>query len=283
MRKAKNFLRRCFAVAYRFTAYLLIWGLPARLWYPTAFLLARIQIRILRLLALMGLYPYRRDVRSWKLRRKLIMARIMDTWLKNLSGARRPFPIPIRRSGPSELDELARSCTSLIFCAPHCLLAETALRGAIEAGFPDLTLIAREPGLANGCLVCGTGQVIPTLNADETVLLKARTVLRRGGSIILIIDRAAGAPLEANMLRLARTSAIRVVFGIPELQDNGEILLQYFVPPLFTSEESIQTSLEALQAERDRILQIAQSPSRTPHIVNPRKRNRSVTTEHLIS
>ncbi|MFZ0661219.1 MAG: hypothetical protein WAM66_00870 [Acidobacteriaceae bacterium] len=148
-----------------------------------------------------------------------------------------------------------------MFCTVHCFLAEVALRAVVETSVADLTLISATPELDKGCLVIGTDRTIPTIPVNESVLLKARRTLRRGGSIIVIIDRSAGAPLEGNMLRLARSVGTRVVFGIPELKPNSEILVDYFIPPLFTSDESIQLSLETLRAERDCILKLPSSGS----------------------
>lgn len=261
MGRTSKFLRGSNAKAYRLVASLIVRLLPAGIWYRAAFFIARIQIGLIRPLALLGIYPYRNDIGRWSIRKRVIMARMMDRWLKNLEVHGQPFAVPIRISGVEAVQELARKGHGVLFCATHCFLAEVALRGVVESVPADLTLITSEARLRNGCLVCGLDRILPTLYSEEDALLKARRILRRGGCVIALIDRSVGGPLGATILRLARATKSPAVLGVPELQPNGDILLEYFIQPLLDSEESIQRTLDRAQAQRDRILQITPSSS----------------------
>lgn len=277
MAPARNFLRISNANAYRLGASLLVHMLPARMWYRASLYITRIQIGLIRPFAPLGLYPYRRDIAPWGMRKRVIAARMMDRWLKNLWAYHRPFAVPLRVRGTEAILELSRKGPGLLFCATHCFLAETALRGVVETGVADLTLITSESRFRDGCPVCGMDRVLPTIYSDEKVLLKARSILRRGGSVIALIDRSVGGSIGANILRLARVVGSPAVLGIPELLPNGDILLEYFIQPSLNNEEAVQKTLDRVQAQRDRILQIDCSGS-APALLSSAERLRALST-----
>lgn len=281
--KAKSLLRRCFAVAYRFTAYLLIWCLPARLWYPIVLFLARVQGQILCWLAPLGLYPYRRDVYSWQARKKILTSRVLDIWLRQLSASRRPFPIPIRAVNGDAVRELTRGGIGMVLCSVHSLLADTALRAIAELDLGELAIITSLPDWTEGQPVIGTERTIATIYTDENVLLKTRRVLRGGGSIIILLDRIIGGPLEAHILHLARALGARAGFGIAELQPNGEILLECVLSPASARDDadSVQRFLEALDAHRSQVLHLA--PNKTDLSIDLRKHPVSPTANVMSS
>lgn len=242
---------------YRVTAYLMVHLLPARWWYPTALLFAKMQTIALCPFALSGIYPYRQDIDLWKNRKRVVMATLLDTWMKRISAFRRPFSIPARTSMEESIREMSRDGKGLILCTVHCFLDDAALRPLAELGLRELTIVTLGREYAEGCPVWGMDRKIPTIYADNSVLLKARSILQRGGSIIILLDRVIGGSLEANMLRLACSIGSRAIFGIPELQPNGEILLYQVLTPAFANDTEawIQGSLHALRTERDRVLQ----------------------------
>lgn len=254
----RGLLRQVFGRNYHAASALIVRTIPPRLWYRTAFLAARIQLALLRPLSLAGIYPYRRDIARWSMRRKVILARIMDTWLKYLAAYRRPFPIPVRIQSVPPLEDLPSNGCGVVFCAVHIFLVNACLHALLEASRNDLTVITAVQELAEECPVYGTDRSVPTIFADTSVLLKMKRILRRGGSVAVLVDRGIGAPLAANTLRLAHIVGARLFFGMPELQPNGEILLTGCEAPDLHNggEASVQFTLEALDAQRSRILQI---------------------------
>jgi len=255
----KGLLRRICGVLYRIAATVMVHTLPPRLWYRAAFLSARVQAEILRPLAVVGLYPFRRDIEAWPERRKVVLARLMDSWLRYIAEFRLSFPIPVRIQSVPPLESLPTNGCGIVFCTVHIFLVNACLKAVLEASRHDLTVISGVPELGNECPVYGLNRSIPAIFADTTVLLKMKRILLRGGSVAVLVDKGIGAPLAANSLRLARIVGARLFFGAPELQANGEILLAGCeAPDLQTGgEESVQLTLEALQAQRDRILRVS--------------------------
>ena len=261
----RGLIRQAFGRNYRAASALIVRTIPPRLWYRTAFLVARLQVKVLCPLALIGIYPYRRDIARWSMRRKVILARIMDTWMKCLGAYRRPFPIPIRIQTEPPLDDLPSNGYGVVFCTVHCFLADAVLGAILEASGNDLTVIAAVPEMVAECPVYGSDRTVPTIPADTLVLLKAKRILERGGSVAVLVDRGIGAPLAANTLRLAHLVGARLFFGMPELQPDGEILLAGCEAPDLQAggEESVQFTLRALDAQRSRILQLSPHTDRS--------------------
>lgn len=260
----KRVVRWCVANLYRLTANLIVHGLPARSWYSTVFLTTRVQIGILHPLALLGLYPYRRDITNWMLRRKIIMARIMDNWLRPIAAFRRPFPIPIQVRGAAAIQALSGQETGLILCSIHNFLADVALRAVAETIGSKLTVISRLPNPEKGYPLWGLNRTIAAIHPGGSVLLKARSILRRGGSVVVLLDRSIGTTLEPNILRLAHAVEAPIEFGIPELQIDGTIVLDLSQVGFLRGEDSVERTLASWQTQRDHVLHLRPRTTSAP-------------------
>lgn len=250
----RHVVQRCAANLYRFAASLIVRSFSARYWYRIIFLVARLQIEILRPLALLGVYPYRHDIKSWASRREIILARIMDDWLHQMAAFHRPFPIPTQVSGAAAVRKLSGEGTGLVFCSSHCFLADVALRIVAEACAGALTIISTVPNPEKGYSIWGMNRAIPVIHPDKNVLLKVRNILRRGESVVVLIDKALDTPFQSNILRLACAIQVPVIFSIPKLQPSGDMVLDLSNIHSFRSEDSVQKTLASWQAQRDRIL-----------------------------
>jgi hypothetical protein len=116
--------------------------------------------------------------------------------------------------------------------------------------------LAGQPGHDNAIAIWGLRERLPALRTQPNVLLRARTVLRSGGSVALLLDADRGAPLSPNILRLAGRLGARVVFWWTELECDGTIHVTFAQPPdpSCRTEAGIAANLAALAGQTRRIM-----------------------------
>lgn len=236
-----------FYCATRFIAFVV----PERLWYPTVFLISRLQALLLG--AVIGLTPYRRDAR-----RRMILGWLMHAWLRELVVFGRPFPIPLRTKGKEAVLEAAANPNGMVICSVHLPLVNLILRGLVDMGRAPTAVVSGMTVLRNGeSPLWGMREGLPVINTDGYVLNKVRHVLQRGGSVFALVDTSQYRSLNPNMLRLVRAVRGQVVFAITELQENGDIQVEFFAPPdpFCSSEMTIEDNLTALRTRIDGVLQ----------------------------
>ncbi|MBV8438010.1 MAG: hypothetical protein JOY95_10905 [Silvibacterium sp.] len=236
---------------FTFFARLVAIVLPQRLWYPAIFRLSRLQALILRVAIVIS--PYRTDRR-----RPILVSWLMNSWLQALSTLERPFPIPIRVRGHDAIIRASANPNGMAICSVHLPLKHMGLRPLADLNRSPDAVITAQRELVNGKFpVWGLGQGLPPLNSDRHVLLKVRTILRRGGSIAALIDNGRGELFPHKLFHLIRSVKAQVVFVLAQLQPNGEILVEYFTPPdpFCKTDDSISSNLLVLKARIDRVLQ----------------------------
>jgi hypothetical protein len=214
---------------------------PASLWYRAAFRLSR------------SLAPVARLRRERAADQQLHDARILNRMLSLLTRSGRPFPIPWRAVGAELLDEPG----GVVLCSAHVPLIKVGLRAAMELGHAPTLALAGQPGPDGAIAIWGLAERLPAVRTrHRLVLLRARTVLRSGGCVALLLDAMRGAPLSPNILRLAGRTGARALFFFTELERNGTITVTFRRPPdpLCQSDSGIAANIAVLEAECARIL-----------------------------
>jgi hypothetical protein len=151
-----------------------------------------------------------------------------------------------------------------VICSVHLPFYQVVLRHLAEAGARPTVVVAGEHIITNGeAHIWGTKLGFPALVADGNVLLKARGILRKGGSVFVLVGGSDPSEMNMNVFRFVRSVHARLVFFTVEMQPDGEIMIEFFSPPdpLCLSDESVLSNLLALQ---DRIVRILQLPTQEP-------------------
>lgn len=175
----------------------------------------------------------------------------IEILLLRLSRAGLPFPVPCHVTG---IDTLTRICGDrpLMFCSVHLPL--------IQCATPTILALKREPMLVianahnhKGYLVTPDGRNLIRANiAEPFVLLKAQSVLERGGIVIGLLDGYGAAPqYSPNLLHLAAMTGAQIIFFFSNLGEDGSIEISFVDPPhpVCTSEAEIRANLCAIRIE----------------------------------
>ena len=219
--------------------------LPPSTWYRAALPISGIFAHALRLRGSTGLKPHRFE-----------QAILLNRMLAFLTRARRPFPVPWRMGAEAReaLDDAAASRGGVVLCSGHLPLIKVGVRAFMESGHTPTAAIAAEPGPDGQIPIWGLAERMPTLKAQPDVLLRTRTVLRRGGSILLLVDTIAG-DYSPNIFRLAKATGAAVLFFTAELEGDGCVEVRVFqVPyPGCGDQAEIAGNLRALDRQIKRI------------------------------
>lgn len=266
MASIQRSLRRLILTLYCLAARVITATLPRRWWYSAAFRLSCAQVMALRPLAFLGVYPYRRDIRDWEKRRRVIQSRMMVRWLDTLGLSGKAFPIPFRMRGEEVFWQAMARGQGLVVGSAHLFLIRCAVL-ALARMLPQAeTMTVASPNAIEDEAVPLWNQPVrlAAVAIGDSPLLKLRTLLRAGGIAPVLMDRVMGSELDAKILRLVRAVGAQLLLSTVELQSNGEVLIEVFSPPDpdCQTEESIHANLEALRLRRDAILQISSAPVR---------------------
>ena len=214
---------------------------PRSSWYRVALSASRVQARITARMGGNG---------------ELTEAVMLDHWLHELTlcGA---FPIPWRRADVSALERVDGK-TGVLYCWTHVPLSDMPLRAFLEMGHEAPWAVAEEGNIVERgeFIVPGLAQRVRAIAADRYMLLKMRTVLRRGGSVAYMADPELGGPISGRALRLVGRLGARVIFQWAERREDGVIDI-WFVDapqPFCESDEAIEENLEFLRVANRRVL-----------------------------
>jgi hypothetical protein len=185
-------------------------------------------------------------------------------WLKHLIESNRPFPIPTRAVGVEAILEARANSSGFVMVSVHMPLAHLALRSLVEMGFPPDAVLANKAALRDGKFpVGGRAEGVPGLAAGSgMVLVKARSILRRGGSVAALIDVELGTPLDPSILRLVGAMGARLLFALTEVQKNGEVLTRFYIPPdpFCRTTDGVKSNIAFLKAKVLELLNQATDP-----------------------
>ena len=156
--------------------------LPERLWYPAVLRVSRLQALILR--PLIAISPYREDRR-----RQMIVSWLLNSWLRQLSTLGRSFPIPILTQGEEAILDAGCVPNGTVICSVHLPLVHLILRSLVDINHPPTAVLAGETEVRNGRIpIWGADVELPGVVTDRNVLLKVRKSLRRGGTVVALVD-----------------------------------------------------------------------------------------------
>ncbi|GAB3333723.1 hypothetical protein GCM10027299_41510 [Larkinella ripae] len=213
--------------------------LPTEKWFGTAFTLTRYFSYFIE-------SPEERLKNSF---RKVQSAKL-DTLMSAIRASSPPlteFPVPIKVQGAELLKE--KYPNGLVVCSIHMPLVLLSVRLLIERGLiPDAILVKNVP--KDGYLyVTGTKIRIPALFTDHYILVKVRSILRKGGIVIILVDDISKeATYFPNIFRLVNKLNSDLILTLVKLQGDGYIEGRIFDLPDTSSdeEENIKSKFDAL-------------------------------------
>jgi hypothetical protein len=139
--------------------------LPERLWYSAVFRISVLQAAILR--PLIALSPYRKDPR-----RRVVVAWLLNSWLRQLGKLKKPFPIPIRIEGDESILDASLHPNGLVICSAHLPLIHLVLSSLLIMNRAPTAVVAGEQEMSYGRIpVWGLNKELPGIASDWKVLL----------------------------------------------------------------------------------------------------------------
>ena len=219
--------------------------LPPPIWYRAALVISGIFASALRLRGGGGLRPHRFE-----------QAILLNRLLAFLTRTGRPFPVPWRLDAEARetLAAAALSGRGVVLCSAHLPLIKVGVRALMESGHTPTAAIAAEPGPDGRIPIWGLAERLPTFKVQRDVLLRTRTVLRRGGSVLLLVDATSG-DYSPNIFRLAGAVGATVLFYTAELEGDGHVQVRVFAAPFPAcgNQAEITGNLLALDTQIQRI------------------------------
>lgn len=146
--------------------------------------------------------------------RGLNHAYLLNTILSLLTRTKKEFKIPTIIDG-LEIFKKPRS-NGLVICSLHMPLNKVGLRCLIENGHKPDAAIAAAFHNAVSVSAWGVTEVIPAISTGPFVLLKTKSILKKGGTVTALVDKNLGKAVSPNIFfvsrefeRRCRLSAIR--------------------------------------------------------------------------
>ena len=136
-----------------------------------------------------------------------------------------------------------------LYCSTHLPLIEVGIKALIENNFPIEVAIAAKPLEDSTISILGMEDNFPVIKSDSSVLLKTKTLLSKGSSVYVLIDRLELNDVSPNSLKICRISAAKTVFVFTKLDKKGVIQcwLEEAPFPNCATDGEIQENLEYLK------------------------------------
>ncbi len=159
-------------------------------------------------------------------------ARLMHRFLDVLSKRGIRFPIPTRTQGLEILEAAAASKQGFICCTAHVPLVKLFIPVVRAALGPGVELVITV-NFANpeGHIDLWNDDPLPAIETSNGVLLQTRSLLRRGGCMIMLADKEQGEYLSSNIFRFVGKVKSRIIMGFPHLLEDGTVLLNIVEAP----------------------------------------------------
>ncbi|HEY0785905.1 MAG TPA: hypothetical protein VGD62_08525 [Acidobacteriaceae bacterium] len=197
----------------------LTWMRPRGRWYWDALFFSRLMAWVMR-----RVRPGLND--------PSLEARLLHRFLDVLAEGGRRFPIPVRVEGMEILEELAAGTSGFVCCTAHVPFVKLfipVVRQAVQQG-AELVIVVKYPN-ADGCVEVWCDDPVKAIAVGSGVLLQTRSLLRRGGCLMLLADKEQGEYISSNIFRFVGKIQSRILMGFPHLQADGVILLQIVEAP----------------------------------------------------
>jgi hypothetical protein len=241
----------------RFLACTIGFVLPPRLWYRTMYRVCFLHGLVFRVL--LGFSPLRNDFR-----RRVIVTWLMQSTLPHLVARNKPFPIPTSHKNLDIFLDARKNSNGVVLCSVHLPFIRIGFQCLALVGELPTAVIAGSEAMVNGqLLIDGTKETIPAIAANSReVLVKVRQILRKGGCVAALVDAYPGDSMNCNLFRLISCVGARLVFATTELQPDGVIAVEFFLPPnpLCQDDEAVRSNLRFLQSRKGQILQVCLEP-----------------------
>ena len=176
---------------------------------------------------------------------------MLDHWLRTLTFSG-PFPIPCKWFNAEVLrGKPEDSGKGTLYCWTHVPLVEVPLRVLVELGHRPDVMVAHPGKIVDGeCYVIpGLTTRLHSISSDRLLLLRVRTALRDGKSVVCTADREMFGPIMGDVLRVAGRAGARVVFAWAERMKDGtiKVFFREAPHPYCESAEAIGENVEFLR------------------------------------
>ena len=159
-------------------------------------------------------------------------ARLMHRFLDILSESGRHFPIPTRVEGLELLQAVAAREGGFVCCAAHVPLVKLFIPVVRQVLRPGVELVATvKYAQADGYVDIWNDKPVRAIETGHGVLLQTRSLLRRGGCLLMLADKEQGEYISSNIFRFVGKVHSRVIMGFPHLLADGVVLLQIVEAP----------------------------------------------------
>lgn len=127
-------------------------------------------------------------------------------------------------------DDLSHA-TGIVLCTFHVPFTAVSIRSLLEMNFKIDGVIVRTSNKENKIVDCCKLANIPMIDADFNVLIKAKNVLQKNGSVLLMADNSKTGVFSPNMFHLCRLLNSKLIFFFAALNDSGIIDVRFIQAP----------------------------------------------------
>lgn len=199
-------------------------------------------------------------------------ARLMHRFLDVLAQPGRRFPIPTRVHGLEILEAAAASQDGFVCCTAHVPLVKLFIPIVRSALRPGVELVVTV-NYANpqGRVELWNSDPLPAIETGHAVLLQTRSLLRRGGCLLMLADKEQGEYISSNIFRFVGKVKSRIIMGFPHLLEDGTVLLNIVEAPApeCRNEVEIRANLDFIAQNVRAILAGSEAPENVRASVMP--------------
>ncbi len=159
-------------------------------------------------------------------------ARLVHRFLDVIAESGRYFPIPTRVEGMEILQAAADTGEGFVCCTAHVPLVKLFIPVVSQALRPDAELVVTvKYANAAGRVEVWNAEPLRAIETGNGVLLHTRSLLRRGGCLLMLADKEQGEYISSNIFRFVGKVKSRIIMGFPHLLPDGTVLLQIVEAP----------------------------------------------------
>ncbi len=199
-------------------------------------------------------------------------ARLMHRFLDVLAERGRRFPIPTRVRGLEILEAAAASQEGFVCCTAHVPLVKLFIPIVRQALRPGVELVITvKYANSNGQVDLWNSEPLPAIETGNGVLLQTRSLLRRGGCLLMLADKEQGEYISSNIFRFVGKVRSRIIMGFPHLLEDGTVLLNIVEAPApeCRNEVEIRANLDFIAQNVRSILAGGEPPEKVRTSVMP--------------
>lgn len=174
-------------------------------------------------------------------------------------------PLEIEVTGMEKLQETYQNANGALICSAHLPLFEAIVYTLVTSGCSPASVVAAREMITPRGTAAIWGLELPAIVNNQAVLVRSRTIFKRGGAIAMLADFGFCDDYNPNIYRVARALGAQVIFTVAEILPSGKISVEFFAPPdpFCKTDESILLNLQVLKERVDRILRRPPSPDST--------------------